>query len=155
MSTKKAAALLQQDEPQTKPNTRIVAQVPEDVKALRDLHERRHIPTVDVVEVVGTIYPKFDRYLLSRVEHGERTGVRLRDDAFEAVMEHFRECPSAAPETPRKPHRRKPYRVACRITGDAWLALQRALVRSGRTMQDYIEELVMKALKEEDHEQDV
>lgn len=64
--------------------------LPADVKAIVELQDNRHIPTADIVEVVAAIYPKFDRFLLSKVKHGDETGVRLRADAQHELLSHFK-----------------------------------------------------------------
>ena len=125
----------------------IVTQLPADVKALRALRAERHIPVADIVEVVASIYPRFDRYLLSKVEHGEVYGIRLRTDAQHELMTHFRVTQENGSRPPRKPRRSKPKRITCRLTDEAYGALQRELERTGLTMQSYLENLIVKSLK--------
>lgn len=126
--------------------THILSNLPADVKALRALRSERHIPVADIVEVVASIYPRFDRYLLSKAEHGEEYGIRLRSDAQHELMEHFRVAPEDGSKGPSKPRRSKPKRITCRLTEKAYGALQRELERTGMTMQGYIEGLITKAL---------
>ena len=127
----------------------ILANLPADVKEIRALRSERHIPVVDIVEVVASIYPKFDRYLLSKVEHGEEYGIRLRADAQKELMTHFKIHPEDT-GTKRKPNRTKPMRVSCRLTEKAYRLLQRELERTGKTMQSWLEGLIFQELMKGD-----
>ena len=150
MSEKSAALLLEQQEPQmggesasTQPMP-IVTKLPPDVKVLRDFVKRRHIPLMDMLEVVQTIYPRCDKSLLSKCIHGEETGARLRDDALKVLVLHFREdSRQASPER----RRAKPNRCVCRVTDAIFKALQRRLQQTGQSVQDYIEALLLADLQ--------
>ncbi|MBR2226734.1 MAG: hypothetical protein IJ893_02575 [Bacteroidales bacterium] len=119
--------------------------LPADVKAIRALRSERHIPVADIVEVVSAIYPRFDRYLLSKVEHGEEYGIRLRADAQHELLTHFKVTEDGS-KARRKPSRSKPRRISCRLTDKAYGLLQRELDRTGVTMQSWLEALIAKAL---------
>lgn len=123
----------------------IVTNLPADVKAIRALRSERHIPVADIVEVVSSIYPRFDRYLLSKVEHGEEYGIRLRADAQHELLTHFKVTQDGS-KAKRKPTRSKPKRISCRLTDKAYGLLQRELDRTGVTMQSWLEALIAKAL---------
>ena len=123
----------------------IVPNLPADVKAIVELQDNRHIPTADIVEVVAAIYPKFDRFLLSKVKHGDETGVRLRADAQHELLTHFKVTQDAS-KAKRKPNRSKPKRISCRLTEKAYGLLQRELDRTGVTLQSWLEALIAKAL---------
>lgn len=127
----------------TKPAESILPHLPADVKTLRAFYEDRHIPIADQVEVVKTLYPRYDRYTHSKCCHGEECGVMLRPDALSALVVHFAEDGKAAP---RKPRRAKPNRLTCRVSDSAYRALQRRLSETGQTTQDYIEALILKDL---------
>ena len=148
MNKENAAPLVKQREPQAGRETQsttpipIVTNLPVDVKQLRDLSERRHIPTADLVEVVKTLYPKFDRFLLSRCGHGDETGVMLRPDALKTLQVHFAEDgKKAAPEK-----RKRPNRCQCRLSDTVFVRVQRRLQERGQTMQDYLEALILRDL---------
>lgn len=126
----------------------IVANLPDDVKALRALRSERHIPVADIVEVVASIYPRFDRYLLSKVEHGDEYGIRLRADAERDLMTKFAIKSQGRAEAHRKPNRSKPRRITCRLAETTYGALQRLIERNGMTMQGFLEALICKALTE-------
>ena len=152
MSTKKAAALVAQRRPQegngnsTQIPDSIVQNLPPDVKAIRDFSERRHIPVSDMVEVVRTIYPKYDRFLHSRCVHGDETGVMLRPDALKTLLIHFRE--DGAKRSAERP-RKKPNRVQCRLSDRLYTLLQRHIAQTGQTTQEYLEELIITHLTKE------
>lgn len=99
------------DGAKSKSTTSIVDNLPADVKALRALRSERHIPVTDIVEVVASIYPKFDRYLLSKAEHGDEYGIRLRADAERDLMTKFAIKSRGRAEAHRKPNRSKPKRI--------------------------------------------
>lgn len=125
--------------------TPILPKLPADVKAIRDLRTERHIPVGDIVEVVASVYPRFDRYLLSKVEHGEEYGIRLRADAWHTLMTHFKLAQDGS-KARRTPNRTKPKRISCRLTEKAYGLLQRELDRTGMTMQGFIEALITQAI---------
>lgn len=150
MSNEKAAPLLEQRKPQvggelasSRPMP-IVTKLPPDVKVLRDFVKRRHIPMMDLLEVVQTIYPRCDKSLLSKCAHGEETGAKLRDDALRALTVHFQED-GTQPNPERR--RKKPNRCVCRVTDAVFEALQRRLRQTGQSVQDYIEALILADLQ--------
>ena len=126
----------------------IVGNLPADVKALRALRSERHIPVADIVEVVASAYPKFDRYLLSKVEHGDEYGIRLRADAERDLMTKFAIEPQGCATARRKPNRSKPKRITCRLMETTYEALQRLIEQNGVPMQGFLEALICKALTE-------
>jgi len=123
--------------------------LPTDVRILSDFIRRRHIPLMDMVEVVKTLYPRCDKSLISKCAHGHETGAMLRPDALKALQVHFAEDDRNAPHRPR---RRKPNRLTCRITDALYGALQRRIHATGQTVQDYIEALILKDLTEAQRE---
>lgn len=153
MSKESAALLVAQQEPQgtedgiANQNSRpmpILPKLPKDVKVLRDFVKRRHIPMMDLLEVVQTIYPRCDKSLLSKCAHGEETGAKLRDDALRALTVHFREDGT---QTNPERRRKKPNRCVCRVTDAVFEALQRRLRQTGQSVQDYIEALILADLR--------
>lgn len=96
-------------------------------------------------EVKG-MYPKFDRYLMSKVVHGTRYGIRLRSDAEKAV---YTAMLGEASESRRSDGHLKTGRVSCRLTSEQKEALQTAFRADGyETMQDGIAWLIEKYMKE-------
>ena len=153
MSKEKAASLLAQRKPQgmedgnadqNSDSMPIVTKLPADVKVLRDFIKRRHIPMMDMLEVVQTIYPRCDKSLLSKCAHGDETGAKLRSDAMQSLMIRFAEDGRKATPEPR---RKKPNRCVCRVTDAVYAALQRRLQQTGQSVQDYIEALILADLE--------
>lgn len=121
----------------------ILPKIPADVKMLREFI-RRHIPMMDLLEVVKTLYPRCDKSLLSKCAHGDETGVKLRDDALKLLAVHFHETDTNAP---KQPARKKPHRIQCRVTDAVYALLQRRLEQIGLNTQDYIEALILRDLE--------
>ena len=153
MINEKAVPLVAQQEPRGTEDGKanqnpepmpIVTKLPPDVKVLRDFIKRRHIPLIDLLEVVQTIYPRCDKSLLSKCAHGEETGARLRDDAMKALTVHFREDGQTATV---RPARKKQHRIQCRVGDAVYEALQRRLKQAGQNTQDYLEALILADLQ--------
>ena len=117
----------------------ILSKIPADVKMLAEFKER-HIPDADQVEVVRALYPGFDGTLLSKCRRYRKYGVMVRPDAMGALAEHFR---VEAQDGPRKPVRRKPNRVQCRLSDAVYGLLQRRIAKTGQTMQNYVESVIL------------
>lgn len=144
-STKTEAVPRQQSQPPndgacTKSTESIVAGIPADVKAIRELRTKRSIPVADIVEVVAAGYPKFDRYLLSKVEHGDEYGIRLRDDAMATLMTKF--APEQRKHRSRDRHN-KAKRVQARLSDDVYSRLQRTVAANNITIQSLLEQLIL------------
>lgn len=144
-STKTEAVPRQQSQPPndgacTKSTKSIVAGIPADVKAIRELRTKRSIPVADIVEVVAAGYPKFDRYLLSKVEHGDEYGIRLRDDAMATLMTKF--APERRKRRSRDRHN-KAKRVQARLSDDVYSRLQRTVAANNITIQALLEQLIL------------
>ena len=117
-----------------------------------DLHALRvenELPAKDIVAVVRELYPKFDKPLLSKCEHGDLYGVDLRPDAMSALLEYVGTTP--APDRENRPpnnFKRRGVRCYCRIDETAHAALQRAIKADGyASMQKWFEETVRNYLK--------
>lgn len=149
MSDKKeVAALLEQKQPQAKNPNPIIAEDQKSVKPnpneLSQLREYAGCKAVDMVEVVREIYPKYDKYLHSKVENGKDYGVQLRPDATKELVQRF------APDIqakPRKPNRRKSNRIYARLPDALFAKLQQHLQSTGQTAQDFIEGLIAQFFK--------
>lgn len=124
-------------------STSILSALPEDVKRIREIRLAHGTPAV--VSTVQTLYPRYDRYIQSRVEHGDETGICLRRDAMRALVERFGPGPE---KRTRSDRRSKPRRVQARLSEAVYAALQRAAARSGLTMQDYLEGMIIAHLNE-------
>lgn len=115
---------------------------------LMELRVGRGLPAREMVAVVQELYPKYDKTMQSKCEHGEEYGVLLRPDALKALYRHF------APELlePRKQTRHGQHRLTCRISArlenSTFAALQQRMQADGyRTFQELLTALVASYLK--------
>ena len=79
---------------------------------LMELRGGRGLPAREMVAVVQELYPKYDKTMQSKCEHGEEYGVLLRPDALTALYSRF------APDVleARKRSRHGKHRLTCRVT---------------------------------------
>lgn len=119
----------------------IAVSVCDEIRALR---LGLGIPAKDLADAIREVYPKFDKSLLSKVEHGLDYGICVRADIMDALYAKF------APELlePRKRARRGGNRLTCRIsarlTNEAYGALQRQMEADGyATTQDWLTAMVI------------
>ncbi len=121
--------------------TRMIPQSEKKVKpSLYEIARKNGAKTRDMVEAVRSLYPGYDAALQSKCEHGERYGVRLREDAEKLLIYRF------APEAGERPSRRrrlKAKRVTCRLSEANYSGLQQAIRASGTTIQAVIEGTVI------------
>lgn len=117
---------------------------------MKEFREGRNLSQRDIIDVVQESAPGFDKYLLSKVEHPEKYGIRLLNEIEQNLVEAF---PLTAPEA-RKPDRRKnPCRLYCRVGKRMYGQLQRALQADGfKTTQDGLVYIISKYL--EGHKED-
>lgn len=147
MDNKKAADVRQHVEPHGNGvigdhTDAIVANSKKEVKSENEIQRLRvdlHIPVADMVEVVRTLYPSYDKPLHSKVENGYKYGIRLREDAEKLIFAKY----TISPSKPRKTERRlKPRRIQARVTEAVFCVLQRLVERRKITMQDLIEGMI-------------
>lgn len=111
---------------------------------LRRLRIEKSLPAKDMVEVIQGIFPKFDKTVLSKCEHGGEYGVSIQPEALEALYQKFDPDGEFRAE---KPTRHGKHRLTCRIsarleTAD-YEALQRRMEADGyATNQDWIAAMV-------------
>ena len=118
---------------------------------LRDLRVRCQLPVKDMVEVVRTLYPKFDKTVQSKCENGSAYGVLLRPDALEALYRAFDPEALESRSKPKKEKHRLTCRISARLEDDDYKALQQHLEADGySTMQELLTDLVRRYLKEKE-----
>ena len=118
---------------------------------LRDLRMRRQLPVKDMVEVVRTLYPKFDKTVQSKCENGRAYGVSLRPDALEALYRAFDPEALESRRRLKKEKHRLTCRISARLEDDDYKALQQHLEADGySTMQELLTDLVRRYLKEKE-----
>ena len=142
----KAAVLSHQTRPQEASPTTIVHPTKEEVKY--------DIPVKDMVEVVRNIYPKYDKVIQSKCEHGEDYGIQLRKDAMDALLVKYEQS-LAKPS--KKEQRTKGYRVQCRLSLERYIQFQRSVRAANTSIQSVLETAVVNFInqnqREDSHDQ--
>ena len=101
---------------------------------LRDLRILSGIQAPTIADAVREIFPKFDRYLLSKCEQPDLYGVTLLPRGMKAAR-------ALAPEvTPKKKDGHKnQFRIYCRMDEDTYKALTQKINEDGfKTVQDWV-----------------
>lgn len=101
---------------------------------LKDLRVLSGIPAPVIADAVKTVFPKFDRYLLSKCEQSDLYGVTLLPRGMKAVR-------ALAPEIrpKKKDGHRNQFRIYCRMDAETYTELFRRIQEDGyKTMQDWI-----------------
>lgn len=115
---------------------------------LRDLRVQKQLPVKEMVEVVRTLYPKFDKTVQSKCENGGSYGIALRPDAMEALYKRFAPEVLEGRRLAHKERHRLTCRISARLENDDYAALQQHLKADGyATMQDLLTDLVRRYLK--------
>ena len=122
----------------------ILSQPKGKVNPLRNIRVDNDIPAADIVAEVQTIYPKFDKPLLSKCEHGDEYGVCLRRDAMELIVGKY-----AAEQTVRIENRKLKNRISCRLSDEDYEALVTLQNDNGyTTMQNFLTYIIRCFIKE-------
>lgn len=105
---------------------------------LKDLRVSHVLAARDMAETVQALYPRFDRYLLSKCEASDQYGVELRRDALKRLYMKY------APEAWRKRRSRDRHRrkrsIRCRLDENTYQALLAIIRETGfDTVQDWLE----------------
>ena len=110
---------------------------------LKDLRVSHAIAARDMAETVQDLYPRFDRYLLSKCEAADQYGVELRKDALKRLYMTY------APKEWKKIQRRHtdrhrfPRSIRCRLDEHTYQALLSLIHENGfNTVQDWLESTV-------------
>lgn len=112
--------------------------------ALRELRIQREIPVADMVAVVKQFYPKYDKVMQSKCEHGEDYGIELPADAMAALYATF----DPERRTAANARKRDTHRLTCcikaRLETPVYEALQQLIGAAGyTTTQDWLTDLVL------------
>lgn len=103
---------------------------------LRELRESRGIPAKDVVSLVQTMYPKYDKTLESKVESNDY-GITLVCDAMDEVIREF--APDLLPPKKERWTHRLKNRVQCRLDDETYERLMATVYNEGfPTMQSWL-----------------
>lgn len=106
---------------------------------LKDLRVLSGIPAPVIADAVKQVFPKFDRYLLSKCEQSDLYGVALLPRGMKAVR-------ALAPEiTPKKKDgHRNQFRIYCRMDSATYTELFWRIQEDGyKTMQDWMLDQVL------------
>jgi hypothetical protein len=105
---------------------------------LKDLRISRALAARDMAEEVQTLYPRFDRYLLSKCEAGDQYGVEIRRDALKRLYMKF--APEAWKKRRSRDRHRRKRSFRCRLDENIYQALLTIIHEAGfKTVQDWLE----------------
>lgn len=114
---------------------------------LRELRISRQLPAKEMVSVVKEIYPKYDKTMQSKCERGDEYGIRIRQDALEALYAKFDPEKLKKDKKKRDGHRLK-CRISCRLPDEVYAELQQFIKEEGfKTMQDWLTHTVEKYIQ--------
>lgn len=110
---------------------------------LQSLRLSRQIPARDMAETVQQLYPRFDRYLLSKCESDSVYGVQLKHDALKAL--YLKYDPAAWAKRKRRTDGHKNQsRIYCRMDADTYKRLIAQIRQDGfKTVQDWIMDQIL------------
>ena len=116
---------------------------------LKALRIEKKIPAKDMVAVVQTIYPKYDKTVQSKCENSELYGTILAPDAMKALRSAFDPEGEAAARARRKDRHRLTCSIRARLETPVYEALQQLIEAEGHaTAQDWLTEKVKAYLAE-------
>lgn len=98
---------------------------------LREIRVSKKIPAKDMVRHVRKRYPKYDKMLQSKCEHGDEYGISIRPDAMDSLLNEY------APELlAKEKHRRGGYhrlkcRLSCRVEDEDHDAFVKGIAEDG------------------------
>ncbi len=108
---------------------------------LQSLRLSCQIPAKDMAEAVQKIYPRFDRYLLSKCEADTVYGVELKKDALKAL--YLKYAPDAWAKRKKDGHRNQS-RIYCRMDEATYNRLIAQIRQDGfKTVQDWIMDQIL------------
>ena len=124
-----------QYDPRTTPSHHSIAQSAKKCKQnlLRDLRVAKKIPAKDMIDLVREHYPKYDKALQSKCEHGDEYGIDIRSDAMDALLSKFAPEQLEAEKRRRNGGHRLTKRIMCRLEDDDYSALVQYITADGYT----------------------
>ena len=95
---------------------------------VREFRLGKGLQSQEIVKVVNKMYPRYDKYLQSKVERPEKYGIRLTAEAEKLLEEVF----GSGMYAPRKKEKRRlAYRLSFRTTKTVYTQLQYILKSEG------------------------
>lgn len=124
-----------QYDPRTTPSHHSIAQSAKKCKQnlLRDLRVTKKIPAKDMIDLVREHYPKYDKALQSKCEHGDEYGIDIRSDAMDALLAKFAPEQLEAEKRRRNGGHRLTKRIMCRLEDEDYSALVQYITADGYT----------------------
>lgn len=121
---------------------------------LRNLRIAKQIPAREMAAVVQKLYPKFDKTVQSKCENEDAYGVVLKQDAIDALYEHFAPELAERRRAARKDRHKLTCRISARLTTDVYGSLQQQLQADGySTVQEWLTETVQAYIEQKGNEQ--
>ena len=118
-----------------------IAQKSEKIKVnpLRDLRISKNIPAKEMVKTVRALYPKYDKMLQSKCEHGDEYGIDLKSKAIDALLVKYAPELLAQVKHRRDGCHRLKCKVSCRLEDDEYAELVKRIKEDGfDTMQAWL-----------------
>lgn len=115
---------------------------------LRDLRISKNLSAKDMVCTVRVLYPKYDRMLQSKCEHGDEYGVDIKVKALYALFEKFAPERLAREKYIRGGCHRLSCKVMCRLEDDEYEELKERVKEDGfDTMQEWLSSMIRAYLR--------
>ena len=125
-----------QNDPRTDAKSCSRFSIPQTVKKikgnpLRELRISKNIPAKEMITVVREIYPRYDKMLQSKCEHGDEYGVDIRYDAMDALLAKYAPELLEAEKRRRQGGHKLTKRIACRLEDDEYDRLVKCVKEDG------------------------
>jgi len=115
---------------------------------LRELRISKQLPAKEMVAVVRGMYPKYDKTMQSKCERGDEYGVRIRQDALEALYAKFDPGRLIKDKKQAADGHKLKCRISCRLPDDVYAELQQFIKADGfKTTQDWLTHTVERYLR--------
>lgn len=110
---------------------------------LRDLRVANNIPVKEMVSTVRELFPRYDKHLHSKCEHGETYGILLNPKAMDALRVKY----APAKKQTRHGKHKLTKRISCRLPDDLYEKFLRYSREDGYNTQDWLADMVGKYVK--------
>lgn len=123
--------------------------VPAEENPLRELRAAKNIPVREMVACVRELFPRYDKHLHSKCEHGEVYGILLNPKAMDALRVKY----APAQKQTRHGKHRLTKRISCRLTDEDYESLLRFTHEDGfEKMQDWLTDVVRQYIKRKQYD---
>lgn len=108
---------------------------------LKEYREAHGATPADIIAIIQTKFPKYDKTLQSKCENTDKYGIEPCKEAFDLLDTHFK-------RTKRATRHRRQKRVMCRLSDEDYVAFKAAIEESSYpTMQAYMERSIKRFIK--------